>query len=229
VCGSAILRYFQHCDFLLVPLERAAWRRVLSDDGCKNVPGADQNSIFASVERIAEEGVARAIQAHVLGRVGSGSLTLFRARLYHTLLSAPSFSAPELAADGEKINDVADRIRSGGVQYLVLLVLLTRAWLRFLSGARTGPESAQADLDEAWENRRARPEALPGRHPPPPRPPLLPRRAVSVGIAAGRSRCRRETHQRVWLSSPGRGTRRRQSRAPVAVTSHVRAAPSHFH
>jgi hypothetical protein len=151
----------------------------LSDDGCKNVPGADQNSIFASVERIAEEGVARAIQAHVLGRVGSGSLTLFRARLYHTLLSAPSFSAPELAADGEKINDVADRIRSGGVQYLVLLVLLTRAWLRFLSGARTGPESAQADLDEAWENRRARPEALPGRHPPPPRPPLLPRRAVS--------------------------------------------------
>jgi hypothetical protein len=123
----------------------------LSDDGCKNVPGADQNSIFASVERIAEEGVARAIQAHVLARVGSGSLTLFRARLYHTLLSAPSFSAPELAADGEKINDVADRIRSGGVQYMVLLVLLTRAWLRFLSGARTGPESAQADLDEAWE------------------------------------------------------------------------------
>ncbi len=26
-----------------------------------------------------------------------------------------------------------------------------RAWLRFLTGARTGPESAQADLDEAWE------------------------------------------------------------------------------
>ena len=29
--------------------------------------------------------------------------------------------------------------------------LLTRAWLRFLTGARTGPESAQEDLDEAWE------------------------------------------------------------------------------
>ena len=29
--------------------------------------------------------------------------------------------------------------------------LLTRAWLRFLTGARTGPASAQADLDEAWE------------------------------------------------------------------------------
>ena len=29
--------------------------------------------------------------------------------------------------------------------------LLTRAWLRFLAGARTCPESAQEDLDEAWE------------------------------------------------------------------------------
>jgi hypothetical protein len=29
--------------------------------------------------------------------------------------------------------------------------LLTRAWLRFLTGARTGPESAQSDLDEAFE------------------------------------------------------------------------------
>ena len=29
--------------------------------------------------------------------------------------------------------------------------LLTRAWLRSLTGARTGSESAQSDLDEAWE------------------------------------------------------------------------------
>ena len=26
-----------------------------------------------------------------------------------------------------------------------------RAWLRSLAGVRTGPESAQSDLDEAWE------------------------------------------------------------------------------
>jgi hypothetical protein len=29
--------------------------------------------------------------------------------------------------------------------------LLTRAWLRSLTGQRAGPESAQSDLDEAWE------------------------------------------------------------------------------
>ena len=31
------------------------------------------------------------------------------------------------------------------------LGLLTRAWLRSLTGPRTGPESAKSDLDEAWE------------------------------------------------------------------------------
>jgi hypothetical protein len=34
---------------------------------------------------------------------------------------------------------------------MIPLALLTRAWLRSLTGARTGPESAQSDLDEAWE------------------------------------------------------------------------------
>jgi len=29
--------------------------------------------------------------------------------------------------------------------------LLSRAWLRFLEGRQSGPESAQSDLDEAWE------------------------------------------------------------------------------
>jgi tetratricopeptide (TPR) repeat protein len=40
--------------------------------------------------------------------------------------------------------------RAGAVEFLVR-GLLTRAWLRFLAGARTGPESVQEDLDEAWE------------------------------------------------------------------------------
>jgi hypothetical protein len=42
-------------------------------------------------------------------------------------------------------------LRSAGAQQYLLLGLLTRAWLRFLTGARTGPESAQSDLNEAWE------------------------------------------------------------------------------
>ena len=42
-------------------------------------------------------------------------------------------------------------LRHSGRSDILPASLLTRAWLRSLTGARTGPESAQADLDEAWE------------------------------------------------------------------------------
>jgi hypothetical protein len=42
-------------------------------------------------------------------------------------------------------------LRRAGVNEYIVRGLLTRAWLRSLTGARTGPESAQSDLDEAWE------------------------------------------------------------------------------
>ncbi len=44
-----------------------------------------------------------------------------------------------------------DGLRRAGTTHWIPAALLTRAWLRFLTGARTGPESAQEDLDEAWE------------------------------------------------------------------------------
>ena len=44
-----------------------------------------------------------------------------------------------------------DGLRRAGQAQELPRGLLTRAWLRFLTGARTGPESAQSDLDEAWE------------------------------------------------------------------------------
>ena len=42
-------------------------------------------------------------------------------------------------------------LRRAGWQDEIPGGLLTRAWLRSLTGARTGPESAQEDLDEAWD------------------------------------------------------------------------------
>ena len=42
-------------------------------------------------------------------------------------------------------------LRRAGQQQYLPLGLLTRAWLRGLIGPRTGPDSAQSDLDEAWE------------------------------------------------------------------------------
>jgi hypothetical protein len=42
-------------------------------------------------------------------------------------------------------------LRRAGEQDPLVPGLLTRAWLRFLTGVCTGPESAQEDLNEAWE------------------------------------------------------------------------------
>jgi hypothetical protein len=44
-----------------------------------------------------------------------------------------------------------DGLRRAGAQEFLPHGLLARAWLRFLTGARTGPESAQSDLNEAFE------------------------------------------------------------------------------
>ena len=73
-------------------------------------------------------------------------LTLGRAALYEAILEDssldPCHSSLEHAVDG---------LRRSGHQDDLPRSLLTRAWLRSFSGARTGPEGAQSDLDEAWE------------------------------------------------------------------------------
>src|SRR5262245_15898722 len=40
---------------------------------------------------------------------------------------------------------------AAGQQQYLPLALLTRAWLRSLTGAHIGPDSPQSDLDETWE------------------------------------------------------------------------------
>jgi hypothetical protein len=42
-------------------------------------------------------------------------------------------------------------LRRAGTQDFLPRGLLTRAWLRSLTGRATGPDSARSDLDEAWE------------------------------------------------------------------------------
>ena len=49
------------------------------------------------------------------------------------------------------IESAVSGLRRAGQQDDLPRGLLTRAWLRSLTGARIGAESAQSDLDEAWE------------------------------------------------------------------------------
>ncbi|MFN8000998.1 MAG: hypothetical protein U0X75_08300 [Acidobacteriota bacterium] len=73
-------------------------------------------------------------------------LTLGRAALYAALLEASAISNPHPA-----IEAAVSGLRRAGQQQYLPLGLLTRAWLRAVTGALTGPDSAQADLDEAWD------------------------------------------------------------------------------
>jgi hypothetical protein len=95
-------------------------------------------------------------------------LTLGRAALYAAILSSRSSRGneahsenlqPEAADDHEsqslltsaatEIDAAVAGLRRANRSDYLPRGLLTRAWLRFLTGARTGPESAQEDLDEA--------------------------------------------------------------------------------
>jgi hypothetical protein len=60
-------------------------------------------------------------------------------------------SAPTVAPARRELDAAVSGLRRAGTQHNLPWGLLTRAWLRSLTGALTGPESAQSDLDEAWE------------------------------------------------------------------------------
>src|SRR5262249_170803 len=80
-------------------------------------------------------------------------LTLGRAALYEAVLSSGGafLLKTEHLKLNTSVNPAVDAIRRANRSHCLPRGLLTRAWLRFLTGARTGAESAQEDLDEAWD------------------------------------------------------------------------------
>ena len=73
-------------------------------------------------------------------------LTLGRTALYEAILKGSS-----LEPCRPLLQCAVDGLHRAGNQHWTPAALLTRAWLRSLTGAHIGPESAQSDLDEAWE------------------------------------------------------------------------------
>jgi tetratricopeptide (TPR) repeat protein len=135
---------FKYCDLLLAVPERAAWQ-VMQNSGVRG-----QNPELAEVCRAVSKRAARTIKRsernNWLLPIALDHLTVCRARLYEAILKSvsldPCHASLQHAVDGLR--------RAGNATYLPC-GLLTRAWLRSLTGARIGPESAQSDLDEAWE------------------------------------------------------------------------------
>ena len=137
---------FQYCDLLLARSECVAWQLKLeletrnselekATDACRAVTGRAAKTLdLAEKENFG------------FLHIAIDRLTLGCAALYVAILDDSGFENPK-----SKIENAVGGLRRAGVQDYIARVLLTHAWLRFLNGERTGPESAQADLDEAWE------------------------------------------------------------------------------
>jgi hypothetical protein len=144
------LQGFRYCDLLLVYPERAAWKSMFPGAGLSPVIHAQDVRTDCHVvsQRAAET------LKWVTGKLGLldealDHLTLGRAALYAAVLEGSGFRL--LNSDTSHIDDAVSVLRRSGNMDDLPRGLLTRAWLRFLIGPRTGVESAQEDLDEAWE------------------------------------------------------------------------------
>jgi len=145
------LQGFNYCDLLLAVPESAAWQEMQESEARNQ-----KSELVAACQTVS----ARAAQTLKWAKQGNLSLltialdhlTLGRAALYEVMLAVRGLTFNKHNSDLKTSIDAAvDGFRRSGNMDHLPRSLLARAWLRFITGARTGPESAQADLDEAWE------------------------------------------------------------------------------
>ncbi len=150
----------QYCDLLLAEAERAAWQRfVVPPSGGKvgaTIPhppeGGTTNAALASSCRAVSQRAAQTLKESEeyagtsLLDIALDHLTLGRAALYAAILEQSAIRNAQ-----SEIDAAVSGLRRAGTQHHLVRGLLTRAWLRRLTGAGAGSESAQSDLDEAWE------------------------------------------------------------------------------
>jgi len=139
-------RGFQYCDQLLAAPERAAWGEMQKVEG--RMKREDVVAMCRAVSQRAAQTLAasEAYPGTPVLDIALDHLTLGRAALYEAILEKS-----EIRDSESEIQKAVSGLRHAGQQNYIPPGLLTRAWLRLLTGARTGPESAQSDLDEAWE------------------------------------------------------------------------------
>ena len=156
---------FQYCDLLLAEAEREAGKA--EGEIKKEELLAQCRVVLKRVMRIFEWRKTPSWNPDYSGafHVALDHLTRGRAALYAvescgrrrgsaqtSSLPAPSEESQYgLTFAAEELDSAVSGLRAAGVQQHLPRGLLTRAWLRSLTGPRTGAASAQSDLDEAWE------------------------------------------------------------------------------
>jgi hypothetical protein len=154
------LQGFRYCDLLLSEAAREAGR---AEGELKKEEGL---ALCRTVAQRAAQTLKWAEQNNIsLLDIALDHLTLGRAALYAAILESRSRQREPAQPSSSSTSEESERgfttaateldhalsglSRSG--QQDLPRGFLSRAWLRSLTGARTGSESAQSDLDEAWE------------------------------------------------------------------------------
>jgi tetratricopeptide (TPR) repeat protein len=152
---------FHYCDLLLSESERKAGKpeQELNDGEHLVLCGAVAERATQALKWVTDAMID-------LLSIALDRLTLGRAALYAAILESRNrqheLAQPSPLPTSEErkrryttavteLEHAVSGLRRAGVQHHLPRALLTRAWLRSLTDVRTGSESAQSDLDEAWE------------------------------------------------------------------------------
>ena len=160
------VRGFRYCDLLLTEAERGAWEAM------QNSQFSIPQSAFENTCRDVSERAAKTLKIaesdNWLLDIALDHLTLGRAALYRAQIGGAIAPAAPMSRQRDRVGDApinleamatarreleaaVDGLRRAGQSDYLPRGLLTRAWLRSLIGPYTGAESAQSDLDEAWD------------------------------------------------------------------------------
>jgi tetratricopeptide (TPR) repeat protein len=133
-----------YCELLLSRAERVAWQLT-----CHVAPTIPSPDLLAECCAVAERGAQSLKIAERNGwllDVGFACCTLGQSALCEAV-----FRSSSLDACSEYLRRAVEGLRRAGSIDDLPRGLLARSWLRSFAGARTGVDSAQEDLDDAWE------------------------------------------------------------------------------
>ncbi len=150
---------FRYCDLLLANAERAAWRvcaqtaKASRQNTCP--PNRDSDGSINCCRVVAKRAALTlpiAERNNWILNIALDHLTLGRVGLYRTILehrdAADAVVESAIEKPKAEIEQAVDGLRRAGQLDDLPNGLITRAWLRSLTG---DAEGAVADLDEAWE------------------------------------------------------------------------------
>lgn len=138
---------FQYCDLILAEIEPGVWRSNLGGKLRQSAEGNDYRLMLENVSERARQTLVwvGSAQMDILS-IALDHLTLARVALYMMILEEAGSLRPK-----SEIEVALAGLRRAGLSYFLPLALLSRAWVSAVEGNHTGPDSAQADCDEAWE------------------------------------------------------------------------------